>query len=394
MIEVDRERCNGCGACAEACPFDAVEMDQEGKAKILEGCTACGSCQEACPTGAINIDREGRPMEGHRGIWVWAEWSVDGGEYRLRPVVLELLGKARSLARNTGEEVSAVLAGPSGMGSMIERCQEHADRVYHLEHPLLEEYSSDGYAKVISDLIRERSPSVVLYGATVKGRELAPRIAARLGVGLTADCTELTLDDEGQLVQTRPAFGGNVMASIVSPTARPQMATVRPRVMKAPDPLEARGKVIEPFVSLREGDIRVWTEATGKSEGVEASIEEAEILVSVGRGIQDQFNLERAYELAHLLGGKVSSSRALVERGWMPHARQVGQSGKTVNPRVYIALGISGAVQHLVGMGSSDLVVAVNKDPDAPIFRVADLGIVGDVSEILPALIDLLKGQR
>ncbi|MHA1407776.1 MAG: electron transfer flavoprotein subunit alpha/FixB family protein, partial [Candidatus Heimdallarchaeaceae archaeon] len=254
---------------------------------------------------------------------------------------------------------------------------------------------TDGYTTVIASVIASEKPSIVLYGATPNGRDLAPRVAARLALGLTADCTGLSINEKRQLVQTRPAFGGNIMASILSPYTRPQMSTVRPNVFSMPEPDRNRTGIMEKVeVNLKPISIRTKIEKEEISEVEEISIEEAKILVSAGRGIEAKENLDLVAKLAEELGGTVSGSRALVDLGWLPHPKQVGQSGKTVAPTLYIALGISGAIQHLVGMSSSDTIIAINKDPEAPIFKVADFGIVGDIFEVVPELIKLLKQRK
>lgn len=384
----------GCGACEGGCPFGAIKM--EGDLPVVkENCTLCGICVNLCSYHAISLERAKIPPDSlgeWKDIMVWGEWEDRGG-LKIREVVFELLGKARALSVTTDDRIVVAIAGPVGMeGPSEELFRYGADRVVYLEHELLDRYTTDGYANVLSALIADERPSVMLFGATVNGRDLAPRIAARLGVGLTADCTELTIDDGGELLQTRPAFGGNIMASILTPYTRPQMATVRPRVFKPPIPVNGRGGVVERrAVRLRRSSLRTDIVGSTSEEEGGAMIEEAEVLLSVGRGIASMDNLDMIRELAKELDATVSSSRSLVELGWMPPYLQVGQSGKIVTPRLYLALGISGAVQHLVGMNSSDFIVAINKDPEAPIFKVADLGIVGDVGEIVPVLLKKLR---
>ncbi|GAB4312325.1 MAG: electron transfer flavoprotein subunit alpha [Promethearchaeota archaeon] len=372
---------------------------------VNDACTLCGSCVNACPANALSIARSRAPpekLEGYEGVYVWGEWRRVDGKVRLRPVVGELLGVAGKLAERLDEPVGVALLGPPGIGRLAGRCFElGADVVALCEHPLLGDYSTDGFAAALVTVVLSRKPSVLLFGATHDGRDLAPRVAARLGAGLTADCTGLDVDDEGRLVQTRPAFGGNVMASIVTPHSRPQMATVRPRVFPAPAADRPRradrrqaGKVVKVDAKIEKFTVRTRVledVVEGGTTGVGACVEDADVLVSVGRGIGSRENVELAKELARALGGTLACSRALVDAGWLPHPRQVGQSGKTVCPRLYLALGISGAVQHLVGMRSSDVVVAVNKDPDAPIFEVADLGVVGDAVELIPKILRILE---
>jgi electron transfer flavoprotein alpha subunit len=267
--------------------------------------------------------------------------------------------------------------------------------VYLYENKILREYSIDGYTTALTSVIIDKKPSIVLYGATIKGRELAPRIAARLNLGLTADCTELSINKEKQLVQTRPAFGGNIMASILTPYTRPQMATVRPNTFsKNKISKPKKRKIEELIIKLEKQSIRTKVIEEFRSKTEIINIEDADILISVGRGIGSVENINLIHELAQELKGTVSSSRALVDLGWTKHPIQVGQSGKTVSPRLYIALGISGAIQHLVGMQTSDIIVAINSDPDAPIFKVADFGIVGDMFEIIPQFLKLFRKSK
>ena len=398
MLIIDNDKCVGCRACEKGCPFSAMTMSGD-LPKVLDNCTLCGICVNLCSYQAISMDRgiaQTTTLEDWRGIMVWAEWEDRGDYHRLKDVALELLGKARVMALTTNDHITAVMTGPPGLDVLGQELFRYgADRVVYLENELLDRYTTDGYANALSFLISSEKPSIVLLGATVNGRDLAPRIAARLGAGLTADCTDLSINDEGHLVQTRPAFGGNIMASILSPKTRPQMATVRPRVFKVPASDGKRKGVIEkPELKIARRSIRTEIMEERGETDEEVGIEESEVLVSIGRGITSRENLEMIRELACELGATMSSSRSLVELGWMPPSRQVGQSGKTVAPKLYFALGISGAIQHLVGMSSSDIIVVVNKNPDAPIFKVADFGIVGDVFEVVPAILKKLREGR
>jgi electron transfer flavoprotein alpha subunit len=393
-IEVLQDRCVGCGLCVKACLYDAIEM-VDGIAVIKDNCTLCGACVEPCKFDAIILrqakkEEEPAPEES-RGLWVVAEQR--GGE--VHGVSYELLGKARELADARGAELSAVLVG-SGIEeagrSLIER---GADRVYVVDDPALEHYLDGPYANAVAELIKRHRPEIVLTGATSIGRSLIPRVAIQVRAGLTADCTGLDIDDEeGLLLQTRPAFGGNIMATIVCPNHRPQMATVRHKVMKALEPDAARkGEVV-----VEKVDASLLTTGVEFVEFVKdltqtVNIAEADVIVSGGRGIGGPESFEMLEKLADVVGGAVGASRAAVDAGWIPYSHQVGQTGKTVQPRLYIACGISGAVQHLAGMQSSKVIVAINKDPDAAIFKVATYGIVGDVFEVVPALTKRLAAE-
>jgi len=391
-IEV-KETCTGCGVCVRACPFGAIEV-VEGKARIGDACTLCTVCVRSCPFHAIVIERPPVPVErfaDYKGVWVVVEH--EGGT--LKTVSFELLGEGRRLAEKLGEELAAVLAG-SDVTELAKPLGSYgADKVYLIEHKLLEPYTTDAYTDVLAAVIARYKPSVVLFGATINGRDLAPRVAARLRVGLTADCTGLEIDNEKRLVQIRPAFGGNIMASIISHN-RPQMATVRPRVMKMPKPGEAGSPKVERVkinldpVTVRSKVLEKVRELTKPSE----KIEEAEVIVSCGRGIGKQEELKQIYELAEVLGAAVGGSRPIVDCGWLPHQQQVGQSGKTVSPKLYLAVGISGTIQHRIGMQSSDIIIAINKDREAPIFNLANLGVVGDLFEIVPKLTEQLRILR
>ncbi|HOO76130.1 MAG TPA: electron transfer flavoprotein subunit alpha/FixB family protein, partial [Tepiditoga sp.] len=266
-----------------------------------------------------------------------------------------------------------------------------ADIVYVTDNPALKEYTTDGYAKVISTMIDQVKPEIVLMGATHIGRDLAPRVSARVNTGLTADCTNLEIDDDGKLLMTRPAFGGNIMATIVCPNHRPQMSTVRPGVMKKAEASEGKkGEKVTVKVDFSENDIRTKVLEVIKQTKSSVDIQAAEIIVSGGRGLGKKEGFELVQKLADKLGGVVGASRAVVDLGWIDHDQQVGQTGKTVRPKIYIACGISGAIQHIAGMQDSEYIIAINKNPDAPIFKVADYGIVGDIYEVIPELINAL----
>lgn len=393
-VRVKIDECIGCGVCAASCPVGAVDLSS-GKAVITDKCTGCGACIGNCPAGAIEadvIETENKvSIEDYHGVWVFAEQR--GGV--LMGTAAELLGEGRKLADKLGVELSALLLG-SDIEPLIDELGAYgADRVIIADDPLLKDYTTDAYAKVIADLINERKPEILLIGATNIGRDLGPRLSARLYTGLTADCTALDIDPETHgLLQTRPAFGGNVMATIITPKHRPQMSTVRPGVMKKAeyDPAH-KAKVDRISTGLSENDLRTRVIETVKSVKQQVDLIGADIIVSGGRGVGSAEGFKLIEKLAKALGGVVGASRAAVESGYIGADHQVGQTGKTVRPRIYIACGISGAIQHLAGMRSSECIIAINKDPEAPIFTVADFGICGDLHKVIPMLIDELKAR-
>ncbi len=391
-VRILDEKCNGCGLCLRACPYGGVVVEEK-QARLTEQCTHCAACVSACKFGAIVMDIvcKGRAdTNEYSGVWVVAE-THDG---RLAQVTLELLGEGQRLARQLGEELALVLLGDAVASLVPQAGAGGARRVYLTEDPVLAQYRTGPFTDVISGLINVHKPSIVLMGATPQGRDLAARIAARVGAGLTADCTGLEIcPEERILLQTRPAFGGNVMATIVCREARPQMATVRPKVMRKAEPIpDAQPEVVRPAVNLDEKTVLTKiVEVIRQQDEQAVSLQEAEIIVSGGRGLGSPENFALIRELAHALGGAVGASRATVDAGWIPAYHQVGQTGKTVQPKLYIACGISGAVQHLAGMSAAETIVAINTDPSAPIFNVATYGIVGDLFEVVPALTQAVR---
>ncbi|SEF85532.1 electron transfer flavoprotein alpha subunit apoprotein [Caloramator fervidus] len=325
-------------------------------------------------------------------VWVIAE-QRDGN---LQKVSLELLGKGKELANKLGTNLVAVLAGYEIEKLAKTLIRYGADEVLVLDHILLKNYTTDGYTKAIEKVVKCKNPEIILIGATNIGRDLGPRLAARLKTGLTADCTGLDIDENSKnLLMTRPAFGGNLMATIECPNHRPQMATVRPGVFPLPCPDEKReGKIQKIEVDLKEKDIRTVVEKIVKSLEDKVDITEAKVIVSGGRGLGSKEGFELLKELASLLGGVVGASRAAVDSGWIGKDHQVGQTGKTVRPKLYIACGISGAIQHLAGMQDSEYIIAINKDENAPIMSIADLAIVGDLYKVIPELINEIKAYK
>jgi electron transfer flavoprotein alpha subunit len=379
---LDLETCIACKKCIKACPALAFEhYFTPEELEILSDMEKAGLLKDIKEREktAGNVD------QSYRGVWVFVEQQ--GGI--AAGVSWELLGVGAKLAADLEVDLCAYILGQD-IGHLAQDAFAHgAKKVYIVDDPILENYRTEPYLKASTDLIRKYKPEVVLMGATGLGRDLAGTVATDLHTGLTADCTGLTIDKAQRLLeQTRPAFGGNIMATILTQTQRPQMSTVRPHVMPTPDPIHgATGEVIREPLDIKEEDIRVKVlEVLDESGAGHVDIAGAEVLVSGGRGMLGPDNYRILQDLADTLGGTISSSRAGVDAGWMPYERQVGQTGKTVRPKVYIACGISGAIQHLVGMQDSDLIIAINRDKDAPIFEVAHFGLVGDLFQIVPLL--------
>ncbi|WP_331482115.1 electron transfer flavoprotein subunit alpha/FixB family protein [Paeniclostridium ghonii] len=330
-----------------------------------------------------------KDFSSYKNVWVFAEQR----EGVITPVVIELLGEGRKLADEIGVNLCAILLGENVDSMAKELVAYGADTVYTADDALLGKFTTDAYTKVITDAINEFKPEIVLYGATHIGRDLAPRVASRVSTGLTADCTRLEIDPEDKkLKQTRPAFGGNIMATIICPNTRPQMSTVRPGVMEKAEKNTSRdGKIVPVSFNLSKEDIRVEVVKTVKTKKDLVSLTDANVIVAGGLGIGGPEGFDMLKQLADKLNGVVGASRAAVDAGWIDHSHQVGQTGTTVKPNLYIACGISGAIQHLAGMQSSDFIIAINKNETAPILDIADYGIVGDVKEIVPLLIEKLE---
>lgn len=395
MLIVDNELCIGCGVCEDSCAFGAIEV-VDGLAVVGDACTLCGACVDNCEVEALKIEGAEKSvqvdLDSWSGVWVYCEFRCGN----LAPVSLELLGVGRKLADARGVELSAVLIGADTTDSAETLIAHGADIVYRADDQGLASFTDETYGAVLTSLIRQHKPEVVLAGATAIGRSFFPGVANALGAGLTADCTQLDIRaDDGALLQTRPAFGGNIMATIVCPSSRPQMSTVRPKVMKELEYDSSRtGEIVDVPLSAEMLQAKVRVLESVISEQDDVNIQESDILVGGGRGLDNEKGFDLIRELASQLNGSVSASRAVVDSGWIGYPHQVGQTGKTVAPKLYVACGISGAIQHVAGMQSSETIVAINRDANAPIFDVADFGIVGDLFEVLPKLISKLEGYR
>jgi len=395
MIEVIFEKCVGCGACVRVCAYDAIKLEDNLANINVDKCTLCGACVQACPFEAILIRKKTEGLAdkaAYSGIWVFGE-QRDGA---ISPVVLELLGKGRELADELECELTAVVLGDQIEALSSDLIAFGADQVLMIDDPALRHFRDERYSEAITYLAEKYKPAIILAGATVIGRSFIPRVAINLHTGLTADCTGLEIDaDSGNLKQTRPAFGGNIMATILTANHRPQMATVRHKVMNPMprDPSRSGTVIQEQYNFELEEDSTQWL-GFEKEKTTLVNITEANVIVSGGRGMKDAKNFSLIEELATALDGAVGASRAAVDAEWIPYSHQVGQTGKTVKPSIYLAVGISGAIQHLAGMSSADYIIAINKDPEAPIFKVADLGIVGDLFEIVPKLTKRIKELR
>jgi len=393
-IQIIIEKCTGCTLCVKACPFDAIRIMDKKAVIDLNKCNLCGACRDACKCKAVLLEKTPAKcslpdIKDYKGIWVFLEQKKG----KVQSVAYELLGKAQELAKKVGCDVSGVLIGNKLEEQLDELIFCGADKIYLVEAPELAEFQDEPYTNILVELVKKYKPEILLCGATNIGRSLISRVAINIKAGLTADCTGLDIDAEKKiLLQTRPAFGGNIMATIISPNYRPQMATVRHKVFQPmPADRKRKGKIIK-----ESFDSSLYVSRTKLIDIVEEvesliNLSEADVIVSGGRGMGSPENFKLLEELAQALGAAVGSSRAAVDAGWMPYSHQVGQTGRTVAPKIYIACGISGQIQHLVGMQSSKIIVAINKDPDAPIFKVATYGIVGDLFQIVPALTKKFK---
>ncbi len=424
IAQLTEGKCIACGArCQSACSkANAIEMNDQGEPIVNAlKCIGCRKCVKVCPSEALEMyftpeelnileelalqkydagesedddeDEYRDDLKQYKGVWVFVEQT----ECQAAEVSWELLGAGSKLADSLNVELSSIVIGQDVEHLCAESFSYGAQKSYLIDNPIFHYYRTEPYYKAICYLIEKYKPEIVLFGATTLGRDLAGAIATVLATGLTADCTGLDIDEKGSLMQTRPAFGGNIMATIMTEQTRPQMSTVRPHVMPIPEKDSSRtGEIVRESMNANEEDFATKVlEIIRDSQSAETvDVSTAQILVSGGRGMCGMENFQILQDLANELGGVVACSRAVVEAGWMPQERQVGQTGKTVRPNIYIACGISGAIQHLVGMQESDIIVAINQDPKAPIFEVATYGIVGDAMKVIPLITGRIRELR
>lgn len=387
---IDYANCTLCEVCVETCPFDALRLVDGDKIEFTPACTACNVCVEKCPEDAIEQvekDFEQVDKDAYSDVMIFAE-QLEG---EIHPVTYELMGKGRELADKIDQELHVVVLGEDLDEAIEDIRMRGPDKVFAYDQEDLHHFEVERYTEAIQDCVEREDPAILLMGGTSIGRSLAPRVASRLVTGLTADCTVLDVKENTDLVQTRPAFGGNIMATILTTRHRPQMATMRYKVMEPAEKLdEPTGEVEHYTVAPEKLDKPAKFVEVHKKPDVE-SIVEADTLVCAGRGFANEDDLDMAYELADLLGGMVATTRPLIEKGWTNHKQQIGLSGRTVRPELLIAAGVSGAVQWTAGMENSENVVAINKDPDASVFDVAHYGLVADLYDVLPRLIELIK---
>lgn len=390
---IDNSKCIGCSKCVKICPAEALEMYfTPEELKILEEIAAKKAASGAVEEEIEEEDAALAWLKEYKGVWVFVEQT----EGEAAEVSWELMGAGAELAKKLGVELCAVVIGSDVEHLCKEAFAYGATKAYLMDAPIFKYYRTEPYYKANCYLIEKFKPEIVLFGATGLGRDLAGAIATIVATGLTADCTGLDVDEKGSLMQTRPAFGGNIMATIMTEQTRPQMSTVRPHVMPLPEKDASRtGEIIPQLMNAREEDFATKVlEIIRDQRGDAVDVAAAEVLVSGGRGMCGTDNFNILQELADELGGVVSCSRAVVEAGWLPVDRQVGQTGKTVRPKIYIACGISGAIQHLVGMQESDVIIAINRDSKAPIFEVATYGILGDLFQVVPAITERIRHLR
>lgn len=388
MIQVKQDLCNGCRLCERNCAFGAIEFIE--KTPIFkENCLLCGECANTCPKNAIKIEINTnitQDFSNYRGFWVFMQMDEKSG--KPKKVSYELLGEARRLADRVGQEVTGICLCAEEPPDLCAEMQSiGCDKLMIVQNPKLKDYDTDIFTAIVSGFITKYKPSVVLFPATENGRDLAPRVSARLKVGLTADCTALDIDDKGRLIQIRPTYGGNIMASIITPDYRPQMASVRPNVF-AVVPCRRKGEftVEKIAIEIDEKMQRVKRIGFKKKKEVYGDVSEASIIIAGGYGIKNRENFKLLHDLALKTGAAVGASRKAVDEGWAPFDIQIGQTGKTVAPDLYIACGISGALQHAIGIKNAKKIIAINNDPAAPIFSMSHVAILADIRQVLLSL--------
>ncbi|HAM39315.1 MAG: electron transfer flavoprotein subunit alpha [Elusimicrobia bacterium RIFOXYC2_FULL_34_12] len=400
-IYVVSDKCVGCGLCLKSCPFSAITLnvrpDKKIKLAVIDEmkCNFCGACLESCKKyQAIVIEKDDIGAKTidkslYKNVWVYAEQRH--GE--ISPVVFELLGKGKELADKLSVKLCAILMGHNIENKSTDLIDYGADTVYVYDDEILKEFQDDPYSELLAQLISEEKPEIILMGATNIGRSFASRVAAKIWTGLTADCTGLDIDPETRnLMQTRPAFGGNIMATILTKNHRPQMATVRHKVFKTAEKKQnAKGEIIKKSFDKTKIKNRTSYLQFVADLSQKVNLAEADIIVTGGRGLGKPEGFQLIEEFAKAIGGAVGASRATVDAGWIPYSHQVGQTGRTVSPKLYIACGVSGQIQHLVGMQSSDRIIAINKDPECPMMKLATYAIEGDLYQVIPEIIKELK---
>ncbi|MBN6188253.1 FAD-binding protein [Aneurinibacillus sp. BA2021] len=406
QCEVDTAKCEECTDCIPVCPTEAISLPNPVKAKAptpsappvsaekpekkTEPAPAAqASAETEAPKAAPQPEKRTDPFADHEGVWVF----IDQTDGVIAGVSLELLGAGRRLADKLNTPLSGFMLGHH-IESLAQTCFEYgADQMYIIDDPVLKDYRSETYMKGTVDLCNKYKPEIILYGATINGKDLASAVATDLATGLTADCTMLDVEPQKRLLEaSRPAFGGNIMATILCKNHRPQMATVRSKVMKALEPQKGRqGTIIHEPLGMHEADLQTKVLDIVRETGTRVKLDEAHIIVAGGKGLGDAKGFQICYDLAEVLGASVGASRDAVEAGWIDHHYQIGQTGVTVTPKIYFAIAISGAVQHIVGMQNSEFIIAINKDPDAPIHSVATYSIIGDAFDVVPKLIEAFK---
>lgn len=389
-LVVHQDKITDLAAMVALCPFKAIE-DNNGKMEINAACKLCKLCVKKGQPGAVEFVEDEEAPKVDKSQWKGITVYVDHVEGEIHPVTMELLGKARELADKINHPVQALFLGSDIQDKAQELLHYGADTVYVMDTPELKDFTMESYAGAFETYINKIKPCAILVGGTPVGRQLAPRVAARFKTGLTADCTVLDMMDNTDLVQIRPAFGGNIMAEIHTGNSRPQMATVRYKIMNAPErSAEAKGEIVKLDVPAEKLASRVEVLGIRKKEKVK-TIENADVLVVAGRGVKKPEDLAMIQELADVLGGDLACTRPMAEAGWVDPSRQIGLSGRTVRPKLIITCGVSGAIQFVAGMNNSEQVVAINSDPEASIFKVANYALVGDIYEIVPQLIEKIK---